>query len=106
MKKILKLFWEGQTPMWFNVWILGLVFFRLLFIGIFIVIDEYELNITLHTVGLGLLPLYVVWAIATWRSAQIYKGKKLWSSLTELFVIIKCGGHIVGLFFIDLNFVL
>ena len=101
-------FWLGQTPMWINVWILGIVFFRLLFIGALLGIDylesEYDVSISLNTIMFILLPIYFFWGIGTWRSAQIYRGikktyfQRLASSLTELFVIIKCGSHILALF--------
>ena len=97
---MIKKFWLGQTPMWINVWILGLVFFRLLLIGVIMVLDKFGLGpiLIMDIVMYGLLPLYIIWGIATWRSAQIYKGRKLWSSLTELFVIIKCGSALLALF--------
>jgi hypothetical protein len=97
---MLKRFWLGQTPMWFNVWILGIVFFRLLLIGVMISIDALGLftESIFTIISLIMLPFYVVWGIATWRSAQIYKGRKLWSSLTELFVILKCGSIVLALF--------
>ena len=111
---MIKKFWLGQTPMWINVWIIGIVFFRLLFIGIILGTDKYDVNISFNTVTLIVIPIYIFWGIGTWRSAQIYKiykGKKktyferLWSSLTELFVIIKCGSTILSLF-IGSNFML
>ena len=97
---MLKRFWLGQTPMWFNVWILGIVFFRLLLIGVMISIDSLGLftESIFTIISLIMLPFYVVWGVATWRSAQIYKGRKLWSSLTELFVILKCGSIVLALF--------
>jgi len=106
---MIKKFWLGQTPMWINVWILGLVFFRLLIIGSFFGIDylksELGVSISFNMLVLALLPIYLFWGIATWRSSQIYKGRKLWSLLTKLFVVIKCGGHISALF-IGANFLL
>ena len=97
---MLKRFWLGQTPMWFNVWILGIVFFRLLLIGVMISIDALGLftESIFTIISLIMLPFYVVWGVATWRSAQIYKGRKLWSSLPELFVILKCGSIVLALF--------
>ena len=96
-----KKFWLGQTPMWFNVWILGVVFFRLLIIGMIFGLDA--LGLFNDAGGFAImayisLPIYIIWGVATWRSAQIYKGRKLWSSLTELFVILKCGGAILSIF--------
>ena len=90
---MLKRFWLGQTPMWFNVWILGIVFFRLLLIGVMISIDALGLftESIFTIISLIMLPFYVVWVVGIWRSAQIYKGRKLWSSLTELGVIINMG---------------
>ena len=99
---MLKKFWLGQTPMWFNVWILGVVFFRLLIIGMIFGFDALGLfnnNVNDFAIMAYVsFPIYIVWGVATWRSAQIYKGRKLWSSLTELFVILKCGGAILSLF--------
>ena len=96
-----KKFWLGQTPMWFNVWVLGVVFFRLLLIGMIIGLDV--LGLLNDEGGFAIMayisfPIYIIWGVATWRSAQIYKGRKLWSSLTELFVILKCGGAILSIF--------
>ena len=98
---MIKKFWLGQTPMWFNVWVLGVVFFRLLLIGMIIGLDV--LGLLNDEGGFAIMayisfPIYIIWGVATWRSAQIYKGRKLWSSLTELFVILKCGGAILSLF--------
>ena len=80
--------------MWFNVWILGVVFFRLLIIGMIFGLDA--LGLFNDAGGFAImayisLPIYIIWGVATWRSAQIYKGRKLWSSLTELGVIINMG---------------
>ncbi len=102
---MIKKFWLGQTPMWVNVWIIGVVFFYLLFIGTLVGIDKYDVSTSINTVTLVKIPIYIFWGIGTWRSAQIYKGRKLWSLLTKLFVIIKCGGTILSPF-IGSNFIL
>ena len=91
--------------MWVNVWIIGVVFFYLLFIGTLVGIDKYDVSTSINTVTLVKIPIYIFWGIGTWRSAQIYKGRKLWSLLTKLFVIIKCGSTILSLF-IGSNFML
>ena len=97
---MIKKFWLGQTPMWINVWILGLVFFRLFLIGQVMILDKFGFGpiLIMDILTYSMLPLYIVWAIPTWRSAQIYKGRKLWSSLTKLFVIVKCGSAILAIF--------
>ena len=83
-----------------NVWLIGVVFLKLLFLGTIFALDKFINNPdTMITItGIVLFPIYIFWGVATWRSAQIYKGRKLWSSLTELFVILKCGSAILGLF--------
>ena len=91
---MLKKFWLGETPMWINYWILGILVFRILLYNVLIYIldvlglaTEFYINFAM----IFLFPLYIFWSIGTWRSAQIYKGRKLWSSLTELGVIINMG---------------
>ena len=97
---MIKKFWLGRTPMWINAWILGLVFFKLFFMGMVMALARFGAGpiLTFDIATHSLIPLYIVWAIPTWRSAQIYKGRKLWSSLTKLFVMFKCGSAILAIF--------
>jgi len=87
---MIKKFWLGQTPMWFNYWILGLVSLRLLYYVIFLIMEALGLveSGNIFNMVFIIFPLYIFWGVGTWRSAQIYKGRKLWSSLTELSVIL------------------
>ena len=105
MKPMVKNFWLGKTPMWINFWILGLVFPKLYFLGVLMVLTEFGVGLSFSFANFiaihSLIPLYLIWGIPTWRSAQIYKGKKLWSSLTQLFVIFKCGSAVLDIFFKD-----
>ena len=87
-------FWNGQTPLWINVWLLGVIFLHLLFIGSLILADKYEIKDD-HA-WIMLFPIYIYWAVGTWRSASNYKGKKLWELLAKLYVIIKCPVQILG----------
>ena len=87
---MLKKFWLGETPMWFNFWILGVLFFRVLFIGLVLGLDALNFNpeFLMNTISFITIPLTLFWAVGTWRSAMNYKGKSVWSILTELSIII------------------
>jgi hypothetical protein len=87
---MLKKFWLGETPMWFNFWILGVLFFRVLFIGLVLGLDALNFNpeFLMNTISFITIPLTLFWAVGTWRSAMNYKGKSVWSILTELYIII------------------
>jgi hypothetical protein len=90
---MLKKFWLGQTPMWFNYWILGIILLRAVYYVTFFIMEVLgfvEPGDIFNMVYI-ITPLYIFWGIGTWRSAQIYKGRKLWSSLTELSVILNFG---------------
>ena len=87
---MLKKFWLGETPMWFNFWILGVLFFRVLFIGLVLGLVALNFNpeFLMNTISFITIPLTLFWAVGTWRSAMNYKGKSVWSILTELYIII------------------
>ncbi len=97
---MIKKFWLGQTPMWFNVWIIGVLFFKVLFYGILFGLNFLKLDF-LYIMNIATyisLPLYLIWAVGTWRSAAIYKGSKLWSILAEIYVVITIGALLFGLY--------
>ena len=97
---MIKKFWLGQTPMWFNVWIIGVLFFKVLFYGILFGLNFLKLDF-LYIMNIATyisLPLYLVWAVGTWRSAAVYKGSKFWSILAEIYVVITIGALLFGLY--------
>ena len=96
----IKKFWLGQTPMWFNVWILGILFFKVIFYGITFGLSAFNFKIDtiMMIVQFISYPLQLVWAVGTWRSAAIYKGSKVWSILTEIYVVITIGALLFTLY--------
>ena len=96
----IKKFWLGQTPMWFNVWIIGVLFFKVLFYGILFGLNSLKLDFLdiMNIATYISLPLYLVWAVGTWRSAAVYKGSKFWSILAEIYVVITIGALLFGLY--------
>ena len=96
----IKKFWLGQTPMWFNFWILGVLFFKVLFYGILFGLNSLKLEfLDIMDIATYIsLPLYMVWAVGTWRSAAIYKGSKFWSILAEIYVVITIGALLFTLY--------
>ena len=87
---MIKKFWLGETPMWFNFWILGVLFFKVLFYGLVFGLTalNFDPELVMNTISFITIPLIIFWAVGTWRSAMNYKGKSVWSILTELYIII------------------
>ena len=90
---LIKKFWLGQTPMWFNFWILGILFFKVIFYGVTFALSalNFEIQTVMRVIEFISYPLLLVWAVGTWRSATIYNGSKVWSILTEIYVVITIG---------------
>ena len=91
--ELIKKFWLGQTPMWFNFWILGVLFFKVLFYGITFGLSALKIDIliVMRIVEFIYWPLIIVWAVGTWRSTSFYKGKQIWSLFTQIYVFINVG---------------
>ena len=89
----IKKFWLGQTPMWFNFWILGVLFFKVIFYGITFGLSALNIDIltVMRVVEFISYPLLLVWAVGTWRSTSFYKGNKIWSMFTQIYVAITIG---------------
>ncbi len=97
---MIKKFWLGQTPMWFTFWILGVLFFKVFYYGLTFGLSALgaDVFLMLDIIGFILLPLTLFWAVGTWRSATYYKGSKLWSILTEIYIVISIGSVLFSLY--------
>ena len=58
---MLKKFWLGETPMWFNFWILGVLFFKVLFYGLVFGLTalNFDPELVMNTISFITIPLII-----------------------------------------------
>ena len=89
MKKMKKLFidlWEGKIALWKTYWYLtlaGLIYY----LPIYFLVPEDRYSVFAFTEVFSLFYI-VFFLIVVWRSANKYKGKKIWYFLAKFSAII------------------
>ena len=90
----LKKFWDGDVPLVISYWIIGVILnvivsFSIGFILTFVLLtlgtSDTTINILLN---LFIIAWIIFLTVGIWRSADKYQGKKIWSHLTKLVLVI------------------
>ncbi len=92
--KILRSIWQGDLPLFLMVWCYGPAWGDLLtnYIPNIILIPMSRLSGSVapgYVYAALILPPSVIWHVGLWRSAGRYNGRRVWSALTRVAVVIQ-----------------
>ena len=80
---------KGDVPLIISFWGIYVFAWNIVFYNILYVILA-RMGFELSIIQLIAAPIFFILAIGVWNSARKYKGKKIWSVLVRVVVVLQC----------------